>query len=76
MKKLKVYSLNMDGKRRGIVAAHSKTEAARLFRTSMHHFNGYGHETGNKEDTAIALSKPGIVFTQSYADRSAEYKEK
>lgn len=47
---------------RCIVAAATKTEAANLFGVSLHHFKGYGSETGNEHELRVALASPGQVF--------------
>jgi hypothetical protein len=62
---MKVYGVNLDGRYRGIVAAKNKTQAAKLFGTSIYHFNQFGCETGNKEEIKIAMKQPGIVWKQS-----------
>jgi hypothetical protein len=50
------------GQRRVIVAAKTKTAAARAFGESAYSFNLYGGETGNANEIAIAMSEPGSVF--------------
>lgn len=71
--KLKVYGLrgwrsecppapNGSHQTREIVAAKSKAEAARLFDCTLHELDTYGSVTGNAEEIAQAMSKPGTVF--------------
>jgi hypothetical protein len=76
MRKIKVFGMNLDGRNRGIVAAHSKKEAARLFGSSLYDFNNNGCETGNAKEIEVATGKPGTVFVKSMNDYSAEYTEK
>ena len=59
---MKVYGLDRWGSQRCIVAAKSKTTAARLFGVSLHQMENYGGETGNGLEIETALSKPGVVF--------------
>lgn len=49
---------------RVVVAASSKTAAARILRMSLYEFNQYGGTTGNKAEIEAALSKPGTPFVQ------------
>jgi hypothetical protein len=49
---------------RAIVAATTKKEAAEKFGISMHEANGFMSETGNDEEIALAMSKPGQVFAK------------
>ena len=47
---------------RCIVAAYTKKRAAELIGVSLHYFNGYASETGNKEECEMAIAKPETVF--------------
>lgn len=49
---------------RVVVAASSKTAAARILRMSLYEFNQYGSQTGNEHEIAAAMSKPGTPFVQ------------
>lgn len=61
-KKLKVFHGRFDGTNREMVATATKKEAAELFGFSLHTLNQYASITGNKDDIAVALTKPGTVF--------------
>jgi len=49
---------------RVIVAARSKTEAARILGMSLYEFNQYGSVSWNAEENETAMSKPGTPFVQ------------
>jgi len=75
MRQLKVYGVNLNGHYRGIVAATSRTAAARAFGIKPYHMRDFGSETGNPEEVALALSRPGAVFQRAYGGIGAEWKE-
>lgn len=56
------------GQCEAIVAASTKTAAARAFGLSMHTFNVYAGETGNVDQIAQATSEPGVVFYRAIDD--------
>lgn len=60
--KLKVYGINIDGRHRCIVAAKSLKAAAVAFRVSYGYMRGWGSDTGNVEEIALATSTPGVVY--------------
>lgn len=72
-KRLKVFGINIHGRAprgryvhnqyRAVVAARSQAEAARLLGVGLYYFRGYGTETGNRIELALALGKPGTVFS-------------
>jgi hypothetical protein len=64
---VKVYGVNLDGRYRGIVAATSMEEAARIWKTTLHHARNFGCETGNLEECEIALREPRRAWKKSYA---------
>jgi hypothetical protein len=72
MRRLKVYSCNLDGMHVGVVATTSKKKAAELLGVSYYHFCQFGHETGNDEDVAVARSKPMTAFKKGY-ERGSEW---
>lgn len=49
---------------RVVIAAKSKAAAARALGLTLHSFNQYGSITGNKDEIAAAMSRPGIPFVQ------------
>ena len=59
---MKVYGLDRGGVQRCIVAAKSKSAAARLLGVSLYQLDNFGGETGNDLEMQTALSKPGAVF--------------
>lgn len=69
-RKLKVFTVNLDGRTYGLVAATSQQEAARLLSIPVSRLRTYGSETGNAEDCALALSRPGAVFVSPANFRS------
>jgi len=67
--KLKVYGINIDGVNRCIVAAKSLKAAAVSFRVSYSYMRGWGSDTGNAEEIALATSTPGVVYIKRDATR-------
>lgn len=72
-RKLKVYGIssirrecpkeeNRHQQVRNIVAAPSMKEASRLLGMPYNHMRTMASETGNEEELALALSKPGTIF--------------
>ncbi|MFY7873278.1 MAG: hypothetical protein ACOVQL_13000 [Limnohabitans sp.] len=59
---LKVYGMNLDGRRRGIVAATSWSKAAGAANIPVSRAKQYGCVTGNAEEIALATSRPGVCF--------------
>lgn len=73
--KLKVYTWNLDGKRRALIAATSWAKAVAPFRTTTYHACAYGGVVGNEHrDAPMALARPGVPFVRSYAIKS-EWEE-
>jgi len=77
---MKVYGIDahlsgVRGQQRAIVAARSKVAAAKAMDLTVYFFNGYGDETGNAEEIATAMAKPGTVFTRPLDDFNAEWEE-
>ena len=58
---LKVWSCSL-GRDHSLVAATTKTEAARLLGMSLFAFNQFVSETGNEADIAEATARPGLGF--------------
>lgn len=88
MKKLKVYggntflklARNPNGSTQGrtIVCAESKKRAVELLKqagdnTSLHHFNGYWCETGNKIELLVA-GEPGVWVNEGHWGNEANYR--
>ena len=70
-KKLKVYGGCLDGTRRLIVGAYTKSEAAQLMGTNLRYFNMYVSETGNENEISLCTQNPLTVFERratSYQD--------
>lgn len=69
MAKLKVYGGNLYQKGgrfcRAVVAASSRPKAALILGQGLGHFRNYWSETGNQAEIEIAMSRPGVVFTNS-----------
>lgn len=63
MKPLTVWGGCFDGTTRAIVATKTKSEAAAAFAVSMYSFNNWAGDTGNHAEVAVAMTKPGTVFT-------------
>lgn len=74
-KELKVYAGNYDGRFGRLVAASSKAEAARLIGVSMYRFNQFFCVTGNTQQIAVGMSKPGVVFGYPLSRFDPEYVE-
>jgi hypothetical protein len=49
---------------RVVVAAKTKAEAARAMGITVYAFGQYGGVTGNPEEIAAAMSRPGVPFVQ------------
>jgi hypothetical protein len=64
--RLKVYSMNLGGIERGLVATTSQKRAAELFGTTLYDFREMGGETFGPA-AEIALAAPEIVFVQSFS---------
>lgn len=67
-RKLKVYGVNLDGRHRGIVAAHNQREAAEALGCSLSNVRIHGCETGNAQEIEVAMSDPGVGFKCKYSD--------
>lgn len=52
------------GQTREIIAAKSAAEARRIAGISPYTWRNSADETGNAEELAVALGKPGVVFWQ------------
>ena len=59
--KLKMWTGNYDGERRGLVITTSKTKAAKLAHASVHHFSEYWNECDIIEGLL-----PDTIYTQPY----------
>lgn len=55
-----------NGQVRAIVATKSRVEAAHLFHMTDGYLKKYGCITGNDEEIAAAMSKPGKIFLVSF----------
>ena len=64
MRRLKVLHCNYDGMHHLLMAASSWKAFAKETGMSLYRARAYGHETGNADDIATALSAPGTVFVQ------------
>lgn len=53
------------GQVRAVVAARSRSAAAKAFQISDRELKNYGSPTGNEEEIRMAMSKPGTVFFRS-----------
>jgi hypothetical protein len=73
-RKLRVYSVNYDGKERRLVAATSRTAAAMACGVSLYYAKTYMSETFNAEDITNAMRVPGVALRQKY-QRGAPYEE-
>jgi len=71
---LKVWGCSL-GRDRCLVAATSKTEAARLLGMSLFVFNQFVSETGNKADIAEAMARPGVGLRRPIDAQDAPYEE-
>lgn len=72
MSKLKVYGgrYHFRGKSyRGIVAAPNQKEAARIAGQSLHEIRTYWSATGNAEEIAAAVARPGVLLLHRDRDR-------
>ena len=58
----KVYKMNIDGKRSGIIATSSWAKAALAAGIAVSRARDYGSVTENAGDIAIANSLPGVLF--------------
>lgn len=58
----KVYRMNIDGKRRGIIATSSWRKAAQAAGIAVSRARDYGSVTANPTDVAIANSFPNVLF--------------
>ncbi len=67
---LKVYGGNYNGLQRRVVAATSGARAAMLVGITMSHFRNFFCETGDDEEVAVALRKPGTVFETEIGRRA------
>ena len=79
MATMKVYGLNLpvDGiYRRCIVACKSQKRAAELMKVPLSYLRGYGAETGNELELAIALAAPEVVFAARKRDKIYDALEK
>lgn len=74
---MKVYGwtgYRVGGQTREICAARSIAEVLRITGMSRYTFNWSGCETGNDEEIALALSKPGTVFFRGL-DEHGDWRE-
>lgn len=62
MTKFKVYSLNLDGVHRGIVAAPNLKVAAACLKVSLYYLRLHGSETGNHEEIQQAMEEPYVAW--------------
>lgn len=83
-RKLKVFSVNVDGRNAAITAATSKKAALKAildagYNMSMYYFNEMASETGNALDVQVAMSEPGEVFVAPmtyYATDTSHYTKR
>lgn len=61
---------------RAVIAAPTQKVAAEAFGLSLYAFRQYAGETGNQQELAVALSKPGAVFIRGLDAYGAEYVER
>ena len=62
---MKVFGINYNGRERRIVAANSRTDAARKFGVTAGHAKNFCGETGNPKE--LELAALGGVWAQSYS---------
>lgn len=69
---LNVYGCNLDGRYRGIVAARTKSEAARRLGVSYSQFGKFGCATANAEEIELAMREPGAAWKLPYSIRHGD----
>jgi hypothetical protein len=75
-KRLKVYGGSYMGRHRAIIAAHNAQEVAdALGNASAYYVRGYWSVTGNAEEIAMAMARPGILLIER-SDGHFEAKDK
>jgi hypothetical protein len=77
MAKMKVFGglvhMGARGQVRTIVAATSQANAAEAVGETLNGFRGWWSETGNKDELATALDRPGQVF-QASSSRGKDFR--
>jgi hypothetical protein len=66
-------SAESSGMVRTIVAARNQKEAAAIVGCSLHEFRGYWSQTGNAEEIAAGLKKPGVQL-QATTSMGADFE--
>lgn len=70
-RELKVWSVNLDGKHTGVVAATSRAAAARALGTTDANMRDYGSVTSNKLHVERAMREPGVAWrTRGWMEES------
>lgn len=62
-RRLKCYTGNLDGSRKGLVIARNQTEAARIAGTSLYDFRNHWRAV---ERSPLESAKPGFLYTRPY----------
>jgi hypothetical protein len=70
MRKIKYWQGNLDGKRQGLVAAHSKKEAATIAGAGVYDFNNFWYEC---DPTEPAITRPFTLFVRPFDDRDGNW---